>query len=689
MRVLAIVVAAGVGIVVWLISRRKRRLSYASKDSDRVGKIENTPVHDGTFVNGESGILISSQDHSATKPPGGLHGPTFSEHSETGTVAEPEPKSEAIPKSNSDVGAGTQPADDEIYESPTPTKHRQKLENRGGRPREIRPRQQEATASTTKPVRKPEIVCWQRQREWILAVEFRDGLSSRDNGQVFQDDQVLERDEQEPACFSLKDIKGQVKVISEDDEFLIDLRDDCLLFKLTGRNDGRRVNRASIGSYLAVVPLAWTRDERSGIPPVAPEPVSLDGFLAHSFNLTTDSDVIAFKDEFGVIKEISRDAPSFELVGNRLKDYNEHVGPLFGGGPPQIRATDTHTWENVSTIVIGEEGGGTNRWRKSFEPELRGMTQTLPGDLERRKGGWYFLRFYDFNDDLLDSLDFRFIGGLTDITVTQPCILPVNEGHKDATIEFRHDQTCAISPGQGLRRLSLARTAEGTSVTIPPDPAFDCTHWISKVGSSVEVEVGVLVERLWWSLVDGNSVAPNWFDVPIAVNRRDFKPTSAVALDFHFPRARWVDEVKVGFNEASKHRYPIKVEQRQLTIPLREFGGAQELSDRSSTAKLKVWINAEVATVCVVLPQYIRPPVKPPVVVSPPQPEPLFRPSCLTCDHAKKVGEKVKCRLGMWRDTIRGNELFVDFNTDRGHRGYWCARWCGEYYDVNGEYRST
>ena len=90
---------------------------------------------------------------------------------------------------------------------------------------------------------------------------------------------------------------------------------------------------------------------------------------------------------------------------------------MFGGRPPSV--SDTRAWENVGSLVVGEEGPGTHRWRMPFSA-ITGQRETaMPDELLARNGGWYFLRVYDKNDHLLESFDFRFATGLYGITIAQ------------------------------------------------------------------------------------------------------------------------------------------------------------------------------------------------------------------------------------------------------------------------------
>jgi len=75
-------------------------------------------------------------------------------------------------------------------------------------------------------------------------------------------------------------------------------------------------------------------------------------------------------------------------------------------------------------IVIGEEGSGRNRWRTQFSPQESMIDQKMPDDLANRQGGWYFVRIYDKDDNLLESMDFRFSAGLKSIQIMNLDVCP-------------------------------------------------------------------------------------------------------------------------------------------------------------------------------------------------------------------------------------------------------------------------
>jgi len=500
---------------------------------------------------------------------------------------------------------------------------------RGGRPRASTKAQKKPLAQKAEPCRpKSEIICWKKERQWIPAVEVPEELLEGPNLVVLQNGLPLIQDESREGCWHLKDAYGQVVVQWKDEveKDKIELGEKrYLLFTLSGqdRNQGRRVKSPSYGSYLVMVPDNWDRDDTlSGPPPVAPEPTSLPGYQAHFFELEKEGDKkIAFRPPTGKSIEISSKAPQFELIGNRLWDASEKMGPLFGESPPQIRVLDDQTWKDVGTIVVGEEGGGRGRWRKRFSPIPGETQQNLPSEVSDRKGGWYFLRFYDAKDDLIESLDFRFISALKQINIPQSSPLPSEDGHEPARVEFRQESGCAVQPADGLTNVQIERQDDKTTLTIPPDPIYDETRWLVGPEGGPQVEVTILIERLWWIVGEGHNAPSEWKDLPLTLTREDFLATSKKALWLRLPRRRWVDKVLVGFEHAKARAYNVRVTDNTITVPLREFCDSQEVSDRTQDHCLKVWIERDgkpMDTVVAVIPASVVAPERGPVVSPPP-----------------------------------------------------------------------
>lgn len=516
-------------------------------------------------------------------------------------------------------------------------KARERLEpvKRGGRSRASTEAHERQPVQEPKPRRpKPEIVCWKRERQWIPAIEVSEDLLGNSGLVVLQNALPLTQDEDREGCWRLEQAFGEVVVLWNEGEDVQETKvalgqEGYLLFKLSAQsqNQGRRVKSPASGSYLVIAPDNWERDDGlSGSPPVAPESVSLIGYQAHFFDLEKDGDEkIAFRTNTGKSFVIELKTPQFELVGNLLNEASGDRGPLFGERPPKIRAQDDKTWQDVRTIVVGEEGSGKGRWRKAFHPVSERTEQDLPSEVAARKGGWYFLRFYDTNDDLIESLDFRFICALKEIRILQPSPLPSEDGHGLVRVMFLHEPGCAVQPAEGLANIQIEREDDKTILTIPPDPTWDETRWLVGSEGEPQVEVTVLVERLWWAVGEEKLEPSKWIDRPLTLGRGDFAANSKKALWLRLPRRRWVDKVLVGFEQPKARPYDVRVTEKTIAVPFREYGDSKEVGDRTQEHPLKVWVERDgrfIEGVVAVIPasQSVVAPV-PIQVVSPPTPQ--------------------------------------------------------------------
>src|SRR5579883_2157494 len=262
-------------------------------------------------------------------------------------------------------------------------------EKRGGRARTISGDRGEMQTNN-RPARasKPEVVCWKREQEWILGVEIPEELEAVS---VLQDQVSLSEEPTERGYWRLASVTGRITLSSVKESIEVTVgANPYLLFKLSGasQNSGRQVRKAASGSYLAIVPAGWTRDESlSGPPPAMPEHVCIDGYRAHFFDINEPTN-ISFRDAAGRQVVISLGEARFRLIGQDVHDAAEHIGPLFAGSPPRLGILGG-AWGDVGIIVVGREGSGGSRWRSSFIPNPELVEQNLPLEVASRNAGWY------------------------------------------------------------------------------------------------------------------------------------------------------------------------------------------------------------------------------------------------------------------------------------------------------------
>jgi len=468
---------------------------------------------------------------------------------------------------------------------------------RGGRSRgSIKQHEMEQTPGTKPRSLKPEIVCWNEGWRWIVGIEVPEELETLS---VAQNEELLEQDNTDESRYRLKHAEGAVKITwtgGEKDILLVGAGRNYFIFKM--RKDwkglGRLVKRPTTGYYVAIIPQEWKRDEEvSGPVPIAPENVQIEGYTAHFFYQEQNT-VIGFITTNGERIRVESGGSRFQLVGKEIGDASEYMGPLFAEQLPRIQTLNEKGWSDVGVIVVGEEGIGRNRWRTQFIPQVGDKEQKLPQEIANRRGRWYFVRIYDNDDNLLESMDFRFLTALNDIRMENFDFLPGPNGYDSVTVRFLHRTDCKVElMDENIQHaLKIRRESSQTIVTVPPKPDCDKTHWILRDGEA-EIEVTVLIERIWWAFGVMEVTPTDWVDKPIVLSRKDFTAITDKALWVRFPRLHFVRKISVGFDRTKSRSYQVKVEKKELVVPLRDFCDAKEIENPKQKWFLQLFIDSK------------------------------------------------------------------------------------------------
>jgi hypothetical protein len=500
---------------------------------------------------------------------------------------------EPLPLNHGDAGKLRSPSTEQVDEPPL---HRPEPFSRGGRPRQSESANSQGEAISS-PQLKPEVVCKKIDRVWVVGVAGEQ--FDRADTRILQNDQPLTLEGFSESLWRLRDIGGKIRVLPKNGENRqterrFDLGDEAFwVFKLRGREgtEGRRVKRVSYGTYLAVVPDRWKRNtELSGDPPIHPETCSLKGYLAHFFFLRRqDGRGIAFQTEKGdhIVAEAA--AAKFELIGHRLIDAAKETGPLFGEAPPVIKALNSSEWAGIKTIVVGAEGVGQGKWRTQFTPDRLGSDQPLPDEVRLRGGGWYFARLYDTSYTLVESFDFRFLNGLTEIVLDQPLPFPpIGETHGSVDIELKHHPDVSILATELCSsQIATKKTNLGTKLQIPANPECDRSRWTLTASEDAQIALGLVVERVWWGIGTRRKEPPEWTDQQVELRRGDFRNKELWLL---LPSDRWTMEILAGLDGEQGRSYKVPVEDRKVIIPLLDFSDSVALSEEKDCS---LWVRLE------------------------------------------------------------------------------------------------
>jgi len=476
---------------------------------------------------------------------------------------------------------------------PATPKRRVSPEKRGGRPRQTgaTPVADSSTDEQTVYAERrprPELVCWRQGMNWAVGVEV-DERSTEDSWNV-TGTSILTEDEQRPGRWVLtRPLDGVDLVRGDGEESFSFPGEPFRVFKLVGaqRDRGRHLKSLTRGRFLVVTPLDWERHaESAGHEIVAPEYVMGASYRAHHLEVSDPLAGLVVFDTPGGHVALPAQSGGFELEGDRLGDAHPEAGPLFRGSPPQLRSVRNIAY---TTVVVGEEGPreGTSGWRAraaDFEA-LRPRIMT-------RRAGWFFVRLYDANDDLIDSLNFRFSAGLQAIKSDGVPPVPAADGHSPARFRLVCGADCEVrsadTPVDG--RLLVTREQDDSyRIEIPPLPDCDETRWTIRERNGAEVEICLRVDRLWWSVVDeaSASASTEWNDRQLELRAEELAATSRRILRVRTPS--FAREVRVGLApDRCLALRPIAGCPRETQIPLRDLGRFS-----AANAELKLWISPD------------------------------------------------------------------------------------------------
>ena len=204
------------------------------------------------------------------------------------------------------------------------------------------------------------------------------------------------------------------------------VEDDPLIFKM--RNDwsgeARKIARMTSGHFIVIAPATW---ERRGRAPVEPDGCADGDFRVHYFHralTTADVSVDGFR-EWGD----SQFAAGIELRGRCVFDDSDD-GDLFVGDVPRLECSSDIVW-----VRVGEEA--VQGWTENFLRDDQSLSEVL-----KDREGRFFLRVYDSEARLLDSIAFRYWRELDRIRVdgsdytTNTALVPTSIGHLAAEVGF-------------------------------------------------------------------------------------------------------------------------------------------------------------------------------------------------------------------------------------------------------------
>ena len=384
-------------------------------------------------------------------------------------------------------------------------------------------------------------------------------------------------------------LKGHLTTSSPDgQDYIVPLFEGGpLIFKLRKNwsGDGRKISRITNGHFIVVAPNSW---ERTGRAPVEPDTCADPGFSAHYFHRDSASSngvVDGFR-EWGGAPGVS----IVKLAGRQVYD-NCDDGPLFVGDYPTIECSPEIEWARV-----GEE---TERgWGQNFRPHEQSLPEVLAG-----REGRFFLRVYDSEITLRDSVAFRYVRDLTRMEVDGTeyaqgtLLVPTKSGYARTEVRFIGADGSTRTPV--LPPDAHQAMAPSGAIVVPPRPDADrltCTL-VSGFGA---VDFVLDLPRVWWRLEIGQSGSGEWRDRPLVMTRQEFRKHAYADATLTLLSARQTT-VRAGFDHEPTLRYNRKIDEECIVIPLAHFADHAQIDRRLTTdAHFNVhWARATVPLIVI------------------------------------------------------------------------------------------
>ena len=346
-----------------------------------------------------------------------------------------------------------------------------------------------------------------------------------------------------------------------------------LIFKMHGNwtGVGHKVGGMSSGYFVVIAPATW---RRTGHVPVEPEACSQVGFAAHYFSREKQeaNDVGNF-----IECEVALTSDGFKLDGCQVFDEAAQC-PLFVGDVPMVHGASNVVWARV-----GEEqdGGWTGA---NFKPSERSLADVLEG-----RQGRFFLRVYDDDGKLLDSMEFRYCADLREIRINgapytrYTLLIPPVTGHPPAEVRFLGTDGATISPIL-TGSTDQATVREGV-VVAEPRPDGDDISCALESGAGL-VGAFIRLPRIWWRIDSVEDERCKWRDTPLVMTRQEFREYADTDSVIRIRLPEHLGSIKVGFDDEQDRVYrPVSDEMdtetrnrtRSASIPLEEFAEYRQI----------------------------------------------------------------------------------------------------------------
>ena len=347
-------------------------------------------------------------------------------------------------------------------------------------------------------------------------------------------------------------------------------KNEPLIFQLpkNWKGKGRKVSRVPSKYFIAIAPDTEEWKRVNDEPPVEQGNCTDPGFQVHFFNATVPSEK---PDGLGKWRAIPSSAPIIKLQGQQVFDDSEE-GDLFVDDFPALTLEMSR---EITWVRVGEEA--RYGWKgANFKPNDKSISEILGG----KKGkGRFFVRVYDEDVQLIDSLDFRYLHNLIQIRVNneeyteETVIAPTLSGYPLTEIRFVGIDGKTIIPR--LSNNSICKVMKSGIIEIPPNTKVDRVDCvIDSTGGEVNIALDM---QVWWRMEFDNAEPGEWHDKPIVMTQREFQQYAREKVRICLSSERFAP-VRVGFGENPKREY------RKPEISLDDFADYREVADNLETA---------------------------------------------------------------------------------------------------------
>ena len=415
------------------------------------------------------------------------------------------------------------------------------------------------------PSPRPELVCQYVSRNWevFLSAEDESPIEAvcLENGNQKRYLDITDRKK----C-PIPSLRGHLTVkYGNDEERNISLFEGKpLIFKL--RKDwkgvGRRIPRVTSGHFILITHKTHEREGRSF---GKPESCTDSDFRVHFLYVTKPGEDLG-----SLGGEEIPSAQIIKLTGKNVFDDSEE-GDLFIENAPVLEESQEVLWAR-----IGEEG--KNGWGENFKPRKRHLSEVLGN-----RKGWFFLRVYDYDTELIDSVPFRYSHNLGQILIngeeyTEDMVfLPTSTGHPLTEIRFVSVDGATIRP-RLLNRSGGKLTPSGT-IEIPPNTKTDTIKCALESFGSEVVRLELNLQQVWWMMKYDDNKTCDWQDTPIIMTRQEFSQQARNKGARICLSLEKFERLFVGFGNDLEREYS-KSKISNTDIPLKDFIDFRQIDDR-------------------------------------------------------------------------------------------------------------